>query len=152
MIATGLTEAELRLVHELFGRVRYAKLLGIEIDEVSHGYVKMHLDARDELRQVNDVLHGGSVASLIDTAAAFAVITLLNHAQSATTADLTIHYLRPISSGRVTAEARVLRPGRRLMVVTVEVFGDSGSLAATAVTTYVRLPLIKNTSGENEPI
>jgi len=140
MIATGLTEAELQRIHELFNRVRYAKLLGIEIDEVSHGFVKMHLDARDELRQVNDVLHGGSVASLIDTAAAFAVITLLDKAQSATTSDLTIHYLRPLASGRVSAEAKVIRPGRRLLVVTVEVFGEAGSLAATAVTTYIRLP------------
>ena len=140
MIATGLTESEGRRIHELFDRVRYAKLLGIEIDEVSHGFVKMHLDARDELRQVNDVLHGGSVASLIDTAAAFAVITLLDKAQSATTSDLTIHYLRPLASGRVSAEAKVIRPGRRLLVVTVEVFGEAGSLAATAVTTYIRLP------------
>lgn len=139
MSATALTEAELKRIDELFHRVRYAKLVGIEIDEVSRGFVKMHLDARDELRQVNDVLHGGSVASLIDTAAAFAVITLLDDGQSATTSDLTIHYLRPLATGRVSAEARVLRPGRRLLVVTVEVFGDSRSLAATAVTTYIRL-------------
>ena len=140
MTDTALTAAQMQRIQELFGRVRYAKLIGIEIDEVSHGFVKMHLDARNELKQVNEVLHGGSVASLIDTAAAFAVITLLDEAQSATTSDLTIHYLRPLTSGRVYAEARVLRPGRRLLVVTVEVFGDSGSLAATAVTTYIRLP------------
>ena len=152
MSATALTEEELQRIHELFGRVRYAKLLGIEIDEVSRGFVKMHLDARDELRQVNDVLHGGSVASLIDTAAAFAVITLLEDAQSATTSDLTIHYLRPLATGRISAEARVIRPGRKLLVVTVQVFGDSRSLAATAVTTYVRLSLRKNTAGQNEPI
>jgi len=139
MTETALTEAERRRIHELFARVRYAKLIGIEIDEVSRGFVKMHFDARDELKQVNEVLHGGSVASLIDTAAAFAVITLLDDGQSATTSDLTIHYLRPLTTGRVSAEARVLRAGRRLLVVTVEVFGDSGSLAVTAVTTYIRL-------------
>jgi uncharacterized protein (TIGR00369 family) len=140
MIDTALTEAELQRVHQLFQRVRYARLIGIEVDEVNRGLVKMHLDVRDELRQVNDVLHGGSVASLIDTAAAFAVITLLEPAQRATTSDLTIHYLRPLASGRVSAEARVLRSGRRLLVVAVEVFGDSQSLAATAITTYIRLP------------
>jgi uncharacterized protein (TIGR00369 family) len=140
MIDTALTQAELARLRELFQRVRYVKLLGIQLDEASRGLVKMHLDAREDLRQVNDVLHGGSIASLIDTAAAFAVITLIEPQQSATTADLTIHFLRPVDSGRVTAVARVLRSGRRLLVVTVEVFNSTQSLISTAVTTYIRLP------------
>jgi uncharacterized protein (TIGR00369 family) len=141
MSKTDLTEAELARVQELFGRVRYAKFLGIELSEVSRGLVTMHLEARAELRQVNDVLHGGSIASLIDTAAAFAVITVLDAGQSATTSDLTIHFLRPVDSGRITATARVLRSGRRLVVVTVDVLDHTQSLVSTAVTTYLRLSL-----------
>jgi uncharacterized protein (TIGR00369 family) len=142
MTNTDLTEAELARVHELFGRVRYAKFLGIQLsEEVSRGLVTMHLEAREELRQVNDILHGGSIASLIDTAAAFAVITLLDPGQSATTSDLTIHFLRPVDSGRITATAKVLRSGRRLIVVTVDVFDNGQTLISTAVTTYLRLSL-----------
>ncbi len=140
MIETALSDAEQELLCGLFQRVRYAKLLGIELDEATRGSVKMHMDARQDLRQVSDVLHGGSIASLIDTAAAFAVITMLEPDQSTTTSDLTIHYLRPVSSGSVAAEARVLRSGRRLLVVTVNVFDNLQALVATAVTTYVRLP------------
>lgn len=134
-----LSESELARVHALFQRVRYAKLIGIRLGAVTRGLVTMHLDARADLRQVNDVLHGGSLASLIDTAAAFAVISLLEPEESATTSDLTIHYLLPVINGRVTAEARVLRSGRRLSVVTIEVFDSSHSLVATAVTTYIKI-------------
>ncbi len=140
MIETALTGAEHERLRDLFQRVRYAKLLGIELDEATRGAVKMHMDAREDLRQVSDVLHGGSIASLVDTAAAFAVITMLEPDQRATTSDLTIHYLRPVSSGSVAAEARVLRSGRRLSVVTVNVFDNAQALVATAVTTYIRLP------------
>jgi uncharacterized protein (TIGR00369 family) len=140
MIETALTRAEQERLRGLFQRVRYAKLLGIELDEATRGAVKMHMDAREDLRQVSDVLHGGSIASLVDTAAAFAVITMLEPDQSATTSDLTIHYLRPVSSGSVAAEARVLRSGRRLLVVTVNAFDNTQALVATAVTTYIRLP------------
>jgi len=140
MIETALTGAEQERLRGLFQRVRYAKLLGIEFDEATRGAVKMHVDAREDLRQVSDVLHGGSIASLVDTAAAFAVITMLEPDQRATTSDLTIHYLRPVSSGSVAAEARVLRSGRRLSVVTVNVFDNAQALVATAVTTYIRLP------------
>lgn len=140
MIETALTDAEQERLRSLFQRVRYAKLLGIELDEATRGAVRMHMDARADLRQVSDVLHGGSIASLVDTAAAFAVITLLEPEQRATTSDLTIHYLRPVSSGSIAAEARVLRSGRRLSVVTVNVFDNAQALVATAVTTYIRLP------------
>jgi len=140
MSETALTNAEQERLRGLFLRVRYAKLLGIEFDEATRGAVKMHMDAREDLRQVSDVLHGGSIASLVDTAAAFAVITMLEPDQRATTSDLTIHYLRPVGSGSVAAEARVLRSGRRLSVVTVNVFDNAQALVATAVTTYIRLP------------
>ena len=82
---------------------------------------------------------GGAVASLIDTAAAFAILTQLELNERVTTTDLTIHYLRPVSSGRLTATARIVRAGRRLFVVSVEVTNDGQMLLATAVTSYIKL-------------
>ncbi len=54
-------------------------------------------------------------------------------------ANLTISYLRPLLTGRARATARVLRVGRRLIAVSAEVSSDDGSLAATALSTYIRL-------------
>jgi len=76
---------------------------------------------------------------LIDTASAFAVLTQIDINERITTTDLTIHYLRPITSGRMTATARVVRGGRRLFVLSVEVANDAGALVATAVTTYIKV-------------
>ena len=67
------------------------------------------------------------IASLIDTAAAFAVVTRIESGEKSTTTDLTIHYLRPITSGRMTATARIVRGGRRLFVLSVEVANDKQS-------------------------
>ena len=122
-----------------FASVPYAKLLGLELGEISRGAVSIHLEVRDELRQNQGVVHGGVVASLIDTAAAFAVLTQLETNERVTTTDLTIHYLRPASSGRLTARARIVRGGRRLFVLSVEVTNDQRILVATAVTTYIKL-------------
>jgi len=85
------------------------------------------------------VVHGGAIASLIDTAAAFAVLTQIEVAEKVTTTDLTIHYLRPITSGRMTATAQVVRGGRRLFVLSVDVLNDQDVLLATAVTTYIKV-------------
>lgn len=134
-----LDEARLNLIREAFASVPYAKLIGLELGEMKPGEANLHLDIRDELKQNQGVVHGGAVASLIDTAAAFAVVTRLESGDRVTTIDLTIHYLRPTISGRLTATARIIRGGRRLFVLSVQVTNDQEVLVATAVTSYIRL-------------
>ena len=127
-------------IREAFASVPYAKFLGLELGEIRNGEASICLEVRDELKQNQGVMHGGAVASLIDTAAAFAVVTKLDAGERVTTTDLTIHFLRPITKGRLTAIARVLRSGRRLFVLTVEVWDDAQTLVATAVTGYLKIP------------
>jgi len=134
-----LDPARVARARKAFASVPYGKLLGLELGEISRGQVSIHLEVRDELRQNQGVVHGGAVASLIDTAAAFAVLSQLELNERVTTTDLTIHYLRPISSGRLTATARIVRGGRRLFVLSVDVRSDQGILLATAVTSYIKL-------------
>jgi len=84
-------------------------------------------------------VHGGAIASLIDTATAFAIVSIIPAQEKVTTVDLTISYLRPVTEGRLRAVARVLRSGRRLLAVSADVFDTSGKLAATALSTYIKL-------------
>jgi uncharacterized protein (TIGR00369 family) len=100
--------------------------------------VTVCLEVREELKQNQQVVHGGAIASLIDTASAFVILTTIETDERVTTTDLTIHYLRPVTSGRMLAKARIVRGGRRRFVVSVELEND-GVLAATAVTGYVRI-------------
>ena len=71
---------------------------------------------------------------------AFAIIPHLEENETSTTVDLTIHYLRPLVSGVATATSKVIRAGRRVIVVSSEVVDDRARVAATAVSTYMRIP------------
>ena len=122
-----------------FASVPYARFLGLQLGEFRDGEVSIHLEVRDELKQNQGVVHGGAIASLIDTASAFAVLTRIEITERVTTTDLTIHYLRPVTSGRMTATARIVRGGRRLFVLSVEVTNSANKLIATAVTTYIKI-------------
>ena len=135
---TQLAPEELNHIAEAFARVPFAHLLRIRMGEVARGEAAVEMQTRPELTQNAGLVHGGAVASLLDTASAFAVMTLLETAETAVTVDLTIHYLRPIQSGKIEARARVLRAGRRLVTVSVDVRDGAGELAATAITTYLR--------------
>ena len=139
MSENQLDEERMTRIREAFASVPYSRLVGIELGEMRSGEANLHLDIRDELKQNQGVVHGGAVASLIDTAAAFAVVTRLESGERVTTTDLTIHYLRPITSGRITATARIVRGGRRLLVISVEVTNSQHVLVATAITGYIKL-------------
>lgn len=139
MTGTKITAVQLRRIQKALGTVPFARLLGIELDDLGSGTATLGLDIRKELTQNHGVVHGGAIASLIDTATAFAIISLLTPEEKVTTVDLTISYLRPLTSGRITAVARILRSGRRLFVVSADVFGKDGKLAATALSTYIKL-------------
>jgi uncharacterized protein (TIGR00369 family) len=139
MSQAQLTDEALLRLHDSFAQVPFAHLLGLELGDLEPGAATIHLALRDDLKRNRGLLHGGVTASLIDTAAAFAAMTLLEPGQATTTVDLTIHYLRPLTEGRAMARARVLRAGRRVLVISVDVFAESEVLVATALTTYLRL-------------
>ncbi len=139
MSAETLSAAQLKRIREAFATVPFAKLLGLELDAIGPGTATLALEVRTDLTQNQGIVHGGAIASLIDTATAFAILSLITPEERVTTVDLTISYLRPVTSGRVRAMAKVVRAGRRLFVVSAEVFDESGTLASTALSTYIKL-------------
>lgn len=132
-----LAESELARLREAFEQVTYARLLGMEFVGAERGAATFALEAREELTRMGGILHGGAIFSLLDSAAAFAVLTLLEPGSNTVTVDLTVHFLRPVSAGRIEARARILRRGRRVAILSVEANDQSGALVATATTTYL---------------
>jgi uncharacterized protein (TIGR00369 family) len=139
MKTAGLTEAQEKRVNHAIEAVPYAKFLGLRLDSIEPGRATMSLEIREELKQNAGVVHGGVVASLIDSATAFAILPLLKEDERTTTVDLTISYLRPLISGTISATARVVREGGRIVVLSADLHDDSGNLAATALSTYIKL-------------
>ena len=137
-MTTESEDPRLARVRAAFDRVAFARFLGLEMCEKDGGQTAICLDVREELKQNHGVVHGGAIASLIDTASAFAILAVLQENEQVTTTDLTIHYLRPVTSGRLVAQGKIVRAGRRRFVVSVEV-QNNGRLAATAITGYVKI-------------
>jgi len=139
MNVSGLSERQRERIEQSIRNVPFGDLVGLQLDAVEPGLATMALTIRDELLQNNGVVHGGAIATLIDSAAAFAIIPLLRDDETTTTVDLTISYIRPLRSGVAHASARVLREGSRIIVLSAEVLDESGNLAATGLTTSLRL-------------
>jgi len=136
---TPLTPEQLSRLRESITLIPYACLLGIAFEDATRGAATLSMSARPELERFGGIMHGGALASLADTASAFAVLSTLEPETQTVTVDLTLHYLRPVTGGKLTARARVLRGGRRVATVSVEIFDESGALVVTALTTYLKL-------------
>ena len=134
-----LTPEQSSRLREAIARIPYAQLLGINFEGGTRGAASLSMSARTELERFGGIMHGGALASLVDTASAFAVLSTLDEDEQTVTVDLTLHYLRPVNGGKLTAHARVLRGGRRVATVSVEIFNESGVLVVTALTTYIKL-------------
>jgi len=134
-----LTDEQRRRVESAREGVPFLKLLGIEVESVAPGTATLSVAVREELMRNDRIVHGGVMASLIDSAFAFAIIPMLSDGERTVTVDMTIHYLRPLSRGVAKATARIVRAGRRVITLSAELFDENEKLAATAVSTYLRI-------------
>lgn len=106
-------------------------LLGVGLDGIGDGRAVLSLPFRRELTTMADVVHGGALATLIDTAAmaaAWSGAELPEQLRGSTVA-LSVQYLAPAVGRDLRAEARVLRRGRSLVFVDVEVSADDEPVA-----------------------
>lgn len=132
-------EEKKQIAYQIVETTPYLQLLGIEAVALEVGKAVFKLPMSEKLRQPYGLLHGGATASLIDTAMAFAVVSVLPEGEKATTVDLTVQYLRPHTDGAATCTATVTRAGKRLFFLSAEVVNEENKLIATALSTYTKV-------------
>ena len=90
---------------------------------------------------LNGTLHGGVVMALLDTAMGYAVVTRVAGAgRFIAAAEMSTRFIAPVRGGLLTAEATVLKIGKRLAIVEGKATGDGGVLVAVASATHALLP------------
>ena len=134
-----ITEERKQFAAAALHSLPFARLMGMQLVDIRPNEAVIKIEMRDDLAQPSGVLHGGVTATLIDTAMAFAVRTHLELREFTATIDLTVHYLRPHTSGDAVCTAKVVRAGKRIFTVSAEVENDAGKLIATGLSTYTRI-------------
>ena len=117
----------------------FYQLLGMQIVEVRENYARLSVKIDKKHIQFLGTVHGGVVASLADSAAAWAVYGSNNLKGIPVTVEMKINFLKPVKSGKLIAEARNVHEGSRIFVTDVEVKNDQGILVAKSLVTYYLL-------------
>ena len=119
--------------------VNYAMHLGMVVEEIRQDYARMRLPWRAEMLQPAGIMHGGAIASLIDSVVVPVVRWVNDGLQKGQllTISMNVNYVGSIKDEDAIAEGFVERRGRSIVFCRVEVRGaQSQRLCATASLVY----------------
>ncbi len=107
--------------------------LGMRVGEIGADRAELVLPYRPELATVDDIVHGGAIASLIDTAGMAATWADDSEPESlaGATVTLNVNYTAAARGQDLTATAVVVRRGRSIVFSEVKVTEPDGRLVAT---------------------
>ena len=99
----------------------FAVHIGCRVTRMEEGYAEAEMDIQEHHKNGVGLAHGGAVYSLADLAFAAASNS---RQQTAVAINATISYMRPITRGRVRAEARETASNRKLATYMVTVYDE----------------------------
>jgi len=147
---TGEFYHRLRQLYET--RLPFNRLLGVVVTSVTDQGGSMAFDMREDLigNVYHRTLHGGVISSVLDAVGGLtASASLVSRATDLSeekvkmmlarvgTIDLRVDYLRPGRGERFSAGGRIMRAGRKVAVVRMEMHADEALLIAVGTGTYM---------------
>jgi uncharacterized protein (TIGR00369 family) len=111
-------------------------LVGIQLEEVRRDYARMRLPFRSQLNQPAGVMHGGVIATLIDTVVVPAVASGYSEPHRYLTIDLQVQYMGAVVGEDAIAEGWITRRGRSIVFCRAEVLTAKAGLVATGTLVY----------------
>lgn len=132
-------EKNLERIGKVVGGAPFMRHLGMEFVEGGEGYAKLRLRFQKENSTAGDALHGGALASLIDTTGAMAAWTtaeILSPRYFGSTVGINVNYLSAVIGEDAYAEGRVLKRGKEIIYCDVRVTTAGGKLVAQGSVVY----------------
>jgi uncharacterized protein (TIGR00369 family) len=116
-----------------------AELVGFRIVSAERGHTVFELDAGPQHANPMGTLHGGILCDVADAALGTAWVSTLDEGETFTTLELKISFLRPVWTGTLRVESRIVHGGRTIGVTECDVTDAEGRLVARASSTLMTL-------------
>ena len=120
-------------------RAPFANLLDMRPGISEDGVGTAFMNIQDMHRQNAGFVQGGIIVALADMAFHRAVSSVSQPGQSAVTIELKMNFISPAKDGKLTATARILSQGRRIVVGEMDVTGEDQALIARGLGTFMLL-------------
>lgn len=127
-------------VQEMVHDSPYPSLIGMKIASLEFDRCRIELALRRDHLQPFGIVHGGVIATLIDTATFWAAFMRLPEDAGLVNVDLKLNYLKAVVDGHLRAEGECLRFGRQISYTVASVYDDADALVAHGTSTMMALP------------
>lgn len=118
-------------------RTYFPALVGLVVEDVRVDYCRMRLPFRPELEQPAGVVHGGAIATLLDSVVVPAVGQAYDLSTRYSTVDMHVQYLAALIQDDAVAEGWIVRRGRSVVFCEAEVIAaTTGRVVARSMLTY----------------
>jgi uncharacterized protein (TIGR00369 family) len=111
-------------------------VVGIQLEEVRLDYARMRLPFRSQLNQPAGVMHGGAIATLIDTVVVPALASGYEEPHRYLTIDMQIQYMGAVVGEDVVAEGWITKRGRSTVFCRAEVMTAKAGVVAAGTLVY----------------
>ena len=120
-------------IRESFEKGKFFSNMGFEIIEFQEEKVLLKLPLKEHLMNVNDTLHGGVHAAMLDQV--LGMRTRVTTKTRCATINLNINYLAPSTTGDIFATAKIVQQGYRIVTAEGEIYDDQGKIIAKGIGT-----------------
>lgn len=110
-------------IHASFAAQSMMQTMGAELCEIGPGRAVITAEVAPHLRQQQGYSHAALAFAIADSAAGYAALSVMPPEAEVLSVEIKINLLSP-GSGRLVAEGRVIKPGRRLVIVAADVWSE----------------------------
>ena len=114
-------------IRDSFARQTMMQTLGATLAAVTPGHVIITAPVLPTTLQQHGAGHAGLAFSIGDSAAGYSALSLMPDEAEVMTVEMKINLMSPAVGDRLVAEGRVIRPGRRVMVVAADVWAETAT-------------------------
>lgn len=140
-----------KALSRLINRSPYFSLLSMKVKDLEWGTCVLEVELEKKHLQPFGYVHGGLIASVIDSTAFWAVFPQVKDELGLTTVEMKVNYLAPVKEGKLVAKGRCIKIGKTVALGEAYINSSGGNLLAHGTATMMIVPDLKVKGQDNLP-
>lgn len=126
-----------RKLMDLINDSPFYRYMDMKVVEAGEGRSRLTLQVKEEMKNLYGILHGGAVATILDSSCGIAIGSMLKAGEIVVTVDMRMNFVSNLRQGTLIGEGRVIHRGKQTGIVEAEVKDDRGNLIAVGMSTHL---------------